>query len=629
MTIHGKVRATFAIQVVLIALMAGAALVSYSEFRTASGNLDLARQANILELECRRREKDFLLEEDATKAQFVTSAGKELLGTLQRLSETSSIRAQENVHRAADAISDYLIAFDALKEMDEHMGMTDELGLRGHMREKVHAAEAEMKKTKASALIIGMLSMRRDEKDFLLRHDTVSVQKHADAAQAFFQELAAEELPADVRDSIKQSMDDYVKSFNVIVADYPKFDASLQRAKASAHSTEPLFKEMVTNFENEMNSARSFASILIASIAIISLILGAVMGLLISARLKWIITQLSDSIGNGSEQVASACKQVAAASQQLAEGASEQASSIEETSSSLEEMSSMTKQNAGNAVQARGLAEKVREAADDGEKKMDDMNRAMSEIKAASDDVGKIIKTIDEIAFQTNLLALNAAVEAARAGDAGRGFAVVAEEVRSLAQRSVSAARESAARIETAIVKTNIGVETAKKVAIALGEMSVNVRKANDLIGEIAAASQEQSQGIEQVNLAVQQMDKVVQSNAANAEETASASEELTAQAETLQASVDLLVGSASSGDSARSNLAKAESRGLANGGMHVRRAVSTRPNTSTNGHNGLAGRSPILHGTQTNAALERVRKSAEDLIPMGTGNSSDEFKRF
>ena len=628
MTIHGKVRATFAIQVGLIAVMAAAALISYSEFRSASVNLDLAREANILELECRRREKDFLLDDDATRAPLVFAAGKELQTILQKLSENSGTRNQEAVHRASSSVADYLNAFEAMRESDERVGLTDELGLRGHMREKVHAAEAEMKKTKANVLLIGMLSMRRHEKDFLLRHEDLNAQKHAEAAKSFFEELAAEEMPPDVRESIHTTMEEYVKSFNTVVSEYPKFATARQRAKDAAHATEPLFKEMVTNFENEMNTARSFASMLIIAIALASLIIGAVMGWIISARLKWILTQLSDSIASGAEQVASACNQVSAASQQLASGASEQASSIEETSSSLEEMSSMTKQSAGNAVQARGLADKVREAADEGERVMGEMNRAMTEIKAASDDVGKIIKTIDEIAFQTNLLALNAAVEAARAGDAGRGFAVVAEEVRSLAQRSVAAARESAGKIETAIVKTNAGVETAKKVGAALGEMSTNVRKANGLIGEIAAASQEQSQGIEQINIAVQQMDKVVQSNAANAEETASASEELTAQAESLTEAVNLLVGSASSTQTARSKNASQSSNAIS----HGMGSAATRPHFQTNGASARSHAVPAPR-TQNNVPLDRARQSAEQLIPMGdaklTEEFTGEFKRF
>jgi uncharacterized phage infection (PIP) family protein YhgE len=163
------------------------------------------------------------------------------------------------------------------------------------------------------------------------------------------------------------------------------------------------------------------------------------------------------------------------------------------------------------------------------------MSAAMEAIKASSNDIAKIIKTIDEIAFQTNILALNAAVEAARAGEAGMGFAVVADEVRNLAQRRAQAAKDTAVKIEGAISKTAQGVEISAKVAQGLQEIVTKARHVDELAAEVAAASREQSQGIDQVNSAVSQMDKVTQSNAANAEESASAAEELNTQAATLK----------------------------------------------------------------------------------------------
>ncbi|HEY0967471.1 MAG TPA: methyl-accepting chemotaxis protein [Opitutaceae bacterium] len=235
-------------------------------------------------------------------------------------------------------------------------------------------------------------------------------------------------------------------------------------------------------------------------------------------------------LGDSAHQVSAAAGQVSSASQSLAEGSSEQAASLEETSASLEEMSSMTKRNAESAQQAKDLSNQTRASADAGAGRMKEMTDAMAAIKASSDDIAKIIKTIDEIAFQTNILALNAAVEAARAGEAGMGFAVVAEEVRALAQRSAQAAKETAGKIEDAIRKSEQGVAISTSVAQSLGEIVDKARQVDAFVAEIAQASQEQNQGIGQVNTAVGQMDKVTQSNASNAEETAAAAEELNAQ---------------------------------------------------------------------------------------------------
>jgi methyl-accepting chemotaxis protein len=169
------------------------------------------------------------------------------------------------------------------------------------------------------------------------------------------------------------------------------------------------------------------------------------------------------------------------------------------------------------------------------------MAAAMRQIQASSDDISRIIKTIDEIAFQTNILALNAAVEAARAGEAGMGFAVVADEVRSLAQRSAAAARETAAKIEGAIAKTGQGVEINSRVASALSDIVAKARRVDELVAEVAVACKEQSDGIGQANTAVAQMDKVTQANVTRAEESAAAGEELSAQANALKKVTDEL----------------------------------------------------------------------------------------
>jgi methyl-accepting chemotaxis protein len=247
-------------------------------------------------------------------------------------------------------------------------------------------------------------------------------------------------------------------------------------------------------------------------------------------------------LNRNADEVTDAANQIAVSSQSLAEGASEQASSLEETSASLEEMSSMTQQNADNATQANAMMAQTRQVVEKVDGHMNRMADAMTEITRTSEETGKIIKTIDEIAFQTNLLALNAAVEAARAGAAGAGFAVVANEVRSLALRAAEAARNTNGLIENTIKAVRQGSELTEATREAFRENVENAAKVAQLIGEIASASQEQAQGITQLNSAVSEMDQVTQRTAASAEESASASEELNAQAEQMKDSLNDLV---------------------------------------------------------------------------------------
>ncbi len=292
------------------------------------------------------------------------------------------------------------------------------------------------------------------------------------------------------------------------------------------------------------NSATSLgtANITLITGLILAVGIGVSLSFFITRSISKALNRMAGTLGDGSAQVAAASGQLSASSQSIAQGASEQAAALEETTSALEEMSSMTRKNAETAQQAAALAAEAQRAATEGNGAMTKMSSAITEIQKSATETGKIIKVIDEIAFQTNLLALNAAVEAARAGEAGKGFAVVAEEVRNLAMRSAEAAKNTAAMIEESVTNSRNGVAIVGEVGKTLGEITATATKVNGLISEIAAASQEQSQGIGQVNTAVSQMDKVTQSNAANAEESASASEELSSQAEALRSVVQELV---------------------------------------------------------------------------------------
>jgi methyl-accepting chemotaxis protein len=238
------------------------------------------------------------------------------------------------------------------------------------------------------------------------------------------------------------------------------------------------------------------------------------------------------------EHTATASRQLSEGSEELSSGAQEQAASLEETAASLEEITGTVKQNADNAEQANELAAASRETAEKGGLVVTDAVAAMAEINRASKKIADIITTIDEIAFQTNLLALNAAVEAARAGEQGRGFAVVAAEVRNLAQRSATAAKEIKGLIEDSVAKVDAGSELVTRSGQTLEEIVSSVKRVTHIIAEIAAASREQTAGIDQVNVAVTQMDQVTQANAAQTEELSATSHALAAQADQLQALV-------------------------------------------------------------------------------------------
>ncbi len=261
------------------------------------------------------------------------------------------------------------------------------------------------------------------------------------------------------------------------------------------------------------------------------------------AALELMNQNLSHIVGDvrhGAETIATASQEIATGNLDLSSRTEEQASSLEETASAMEQLTSTVKQNADNAHQANQFAVSASAVASTGSRVIDDVIGTMSDINDASKRIADIIAVIDGIAFQTNILALNAAVEAARAGEQGRGFAVVATEVRTLAQRAASAAKEIKGLITDSVSKVQQGSDQVQKAGNTMREIRDSVERVKDMVSDIAAASHEQSTGIEQVNQAIMQMDEVTQQNAALVEEAAAASQSLQDQAQGLKQAVSV-----------------------------------------------------------------------------------------
>jgi methyl-accepting chemotaxis protein len=373
--------------------------------------------------------------------------------------------------------------------------------------------------------------------------------KVREGLQSWTKLVADESQLRPVADRLAQFVDDYAAAGEQYYGGVVAMRQADQDMAVVAKSLVAGMSDLQTGLQRDMNSFTQQTYMFVTGVAGGAIVLGILLAVLITRSIVRPVRRIIESLSEGASQVTDASSQVSGTSQQLAEGASEQASSLEETSSALEQMAAMTRTNAQSAQEASELSTQARTAAKSGDETMQRLNQAMDGINESSEQIGKIIKVIEEIAFQTNLLALNAAVEAARAGEHGKGFAVVAEEVRNLAQRAAGAARETTDLIEQSVQRSRDGSSVAGDVTTALTGIVGDIAKVAELIDGIARASNEQAQGVEQVNTAVSQMDKVTQSNAAAAEESASAAEELSAQAVAVNAVVgdlaNLIGGSA------------------------------------------------------------------------------------
>jgi len=352
--------------------------------------------------------------------------------------------------------------------------------------------------------------VRRSQLDNFNRLAEASLKAASDAEATDLCDRMLKELNGDFG---KGALSTTMTLRNLITLEYEQATTNALSAEKSAHSNRML--------------------LLLCTIGAVITALG--LGFLLSHKITKRLNQIASSTGEGAQQIATAAEHVSSAAQSVAQGSQQQAESIREADQSLDQIAATTRQNAGKS---RGVARLMSEASDlivKAAKSADGMDHAMKDIKAASDQTGKIIKTIDEIAFQTNLLALNAAVEAARAGESGKGFAVVASEVRNLAMRAAEAARNTGALLEENVVRVAGGVKIVQGLKQSLSEVTHASLNVAALVNDVANASDQQVVGLDRVTSVVSGMSQVIQDNAASAEEAASASEEAAAQAETLR----------------------------------------------------------------------------------------------
>ena len=515
------------------------------EFRTAAHELAESMKTHSVDdldiamLMMRRYEKDFRL----TGKEKYKEKWTDSINTYHELLAKSHC---DSVAKPAQQKA--LTSYEALAEKIMN-GEGKSSDMYAALRDAAHDIEAAIKSVHVPNAEVLVLNIRKNEKDYMLRGDekyAQKVNKDADALLASLNKAGVDTLHIQENTALIAA---YKKAFNNMVEADREISEELSAMHKAVQVMRPLIVKIgkeadhIAHTHIESTTANTHKLDRLAmTIGAAAFVIGSALAFVITGGITRPINAIITGLNNGAEQVAGASGEISSTSQSLAEGATEQAASLEETSSSLEEMASMTRQNAENAILANNMMDEANKAVSQANEAMEGLIHAMEGINTSSEETSKIIKTIDEIAFQTNLLALNAAVEAARAGEAGAGFAVVAEEVRNLAMRSAEAAKETAKLIEDTGSKVKEGSGLLDQTSEAFSLVTENSSKTVKVVAEIATASQEQSQGIQQINTAMGQIDTVTQSNAANAEEGAAASEELSAQTESLKEIVSDLV---------------------------------------------------------------------------------------
>jgi len=483
---------------------------------------------------------------------------------------------------------------------------------------KAKAGELAIEEAKAQALE-SVRALRYDGDNYFWINDTrPTMIMHPFKSELEGKDLSDNKDPNGKRLFVEMVQVCRASGQGIVDYEWPKPGVTKPVPKTSYVKIQPDWQWIVGSgvYLNDVAAEANRMLLSIFSVAAVIVVLGILLAWLLARSISRPIMGIIQSLLAGAGQVDGASKLVATSSQSLAEGTSEQASSLEETSASLEEISSMTRQNADHTKQANTLAEEASRTGAKGSEAMGNMTKAIKEIKQSSDETARIIKVIDEIAFQTNLLALNAAVEAARAGEAGKGFAVVAEEVRNLAQRSAEAARNTSELIEQSQKNSDSGVSLVQNFTAILGEMTTAVNKVAAILKEVAEASSEQAEGVEQINTAIAQMDQVTQGNAASAEELSSASSDLTTQADQMKNIVGALeeIVEGHGGNTSERTVSRSATKPMTSRGIRRPMAAVSRPATYS-ATNSL--KRPSRRAARVNKTDEQTTSQAEAFIPL------------
>ena len=639
MKLGSKIALGFTVVLVLTAVVG---YVGISDLRQVSSIVDKADDANRLikwAKDCRVQEKNFIMRGDKQYQQANDKTVQKIEGQIKlTMGKLRDADDRAMLGRVKTSVEAYKTNFDEWIDLwdEQQVREKDMLEQARILMDEADALRVDQKKQlelldrsdeamvadklykadAANRLIKWAQACRIAEKNFMLRGDE-KYQRQVDEYSADIIVLCDE-----LGSAMKQQLNrDQVAAAKTAARAYQEaFDGWIELWKTQQLAAEGMLTharefvlacdELRAGQKEKMEQTLTRSNRLVAMGSIGAVLLGIVLSILITRSIVGPIRRVIVALNSGSEQVTSASGQVASAGQQLAEGASEQAASLEETSASLEELTSMTAQNMSHAKSANTEAQTADQQLTGASDAMVRMQGAIGEIKKSSDQTAKIIKTIDEIAFQTNLLALNAAVEAARAGEAGQGFAVVAEEVRNLAQRSAEAARDTSALIEGAQKNADAGVRVTEEVVTSISAAREVAGKVAQLVSEISSASTEQTQGLEQINIAVSEMDKVTQQNAANAEESASAAEELSAQAQELNAAVEEL----------------SQMVGTSDGGSQPAREQAYRPMAARRTLQIARRTQPVRRGNALSSASRPTKAlRQEEVIPL----DDDEFSDF